>query len=49
MIVRFFKKHKRNFILGILIAYLIHVVPIYLQKNSFVFIDNQPNEITFIK
>lgn len=46
--VRFFKKNKKWFISVIFITYLIHFVPVYLQKNSFVDLDPKPDEFTLL-
>lgn len=46
--MRFLKKNKRWVVSAIFIAYLIHIVPVYLIKNSYVNLDPQPEEFTYL-
>lgn len=42
----FFKRHKRNIIFVLLMAYAIHAVPVFLSKNSIVISNDAPSEVT---
>lgn len=46
--MRFLKRNKRWFICFIFITYLVHLVPVYLQKNTIVDLDPQSEEITLL-